>query len=678
MTCTGDEIMNNRMMADQVSPERSSLARALFVVGGGQDDEREESRLRPVPVWAVIQSVLVVLCAGLLCAVTVLHWGGMIDHVVVPWMACGVILWGVVIISALRGYVTRQRVGDVVDVCVVAFLGYAFFSYLNTGAGYAARLEWMWMWTYAGVFLGLRYGLHSRHFMIGFLIFLVLVAVAVCLYGFLHKGQSTYLIWGQLRPDYGVRMSGTFGCPNHFANFLAMMVPVALLLGTYSKLPWPVRIVFFYLAAMFTLGIFWSVSRGGYIAWTFGMTLICGFLFRMVRVAWWWKLLAVLGVVAGVVLTIARNDFVLGRLESTLGGDIRLQLIVDSIRIWKEDRWFGTGMASFDALHMRLPEFTTGRAIYTHNDYFNTLSDYGMIGLGLVLLFLAAYTLTLVWSGFSLRSERETVLWRAGLCVLVAMAAHEFVDFNLHIPACALIFFSVLGMALGKTFRQRSLSMHWVSGAPLLLAAGVFMWSMVAPLMWQTWQGQRLASLTDDEMRQLPFEELRSLADQVHAVDPGNPNVQLPFADALRVRAFSRYKELKDSGSRSLTAHREMDQIARHALEIYSRVYETNPLMDTVLIQKAMTLDAVGQYRQASFYYAKALSLRPHSGNFHFAVGHHYLTQERYDEALESFRKAGRQAVQHNPNIAEQLKQAHQMVRNIESLKALKARSSAP
>ncbi|MEM6885554.1 MAG: O-antigen ligase family protein [Verrucomicrobiota bacterium] len=626
---------------------------------------RKNSRSESIPLWVKIQSAIVLACIGLLSGVTILHWGGEYEHVAVPLMFLGLILWTIVAGLAVQSYFLKHRIGDWLDALVLLWLAYAFYSFTQTEAGFVARMEFMWMWVYAAVFFTARYGIHSRNWMVGWLVLLVAIATACCLYALIHKNHPTHPIWGLPRPDYGARISGTFGCPNHFANLMAMSTFVAFLLGTYSRFPWPLRIFFFYLAGMFTLGIFLSVSRGGYLAWIFGMTIITGYLFRVVKLRWWWKATAAVSVFAGSIITIARNDFVLGRLEQTLSGDIRLQLIVDSIRIWKENKIFGTGMSSFDFYHLRLPEFVTGRAIHTHNDYMNTLSDYGIIGLALVLLFMFGYLVSHVMAGRHLRSEREALLWRIGFCCIVAMAVHEVVDFNLHIPACALVFFSLIGMARSCTFRQQTSRRYWLSSAPLLFGGALFMFFYVTPLISMTWKAQRTADLSLDTLLETGPDSIKQTADLIYAIDSGASESQSKLADILRVQAAQEHQELVKKRSRYLSQHRNVDKIARDALAIYERVHEANPLDDTLLIKKAMTYDSIGQYETASLYYAKALQLRPHSSNFHFAVGHHYLKQGRYQDALKSFEIASRTAGVRSPAGREQVARARLMQKKV-------------
>lgn len=615
----------------------------------------------PVPKELLIFSCLTTLIVSFLLAVTALHWGGSYDFVGVPLMFGGVGLWGLVAAIAVRSFFAQERVGDWLDVLVILFLAYSIFSFQRSEAGFPARIEIMWTWVYAGLFFAVRYGFHNRDWMIGQITFFVLIATAVCLYALINKNNPTHLIWGLERPNYGVRISGTFGCPNHFANFLALATAASFYLGTWSRFPWPLRIFFFYLAGMFTVGVFFSVSRGGYLAWIFAMAPVTGYVLRTVQVRWWWKALVSGTFLSGILVTIVRNDFVLGRLEQTVSGDIRLQLIIDAVRIWNHDRWFGTGTASFDFYHMRIPEFSSGRAIYTHNDYMNTLSDYGAVGLGLVLLFLAGYLAFLVLRGRKLKSERDGLLWRIGFSAFMAMAVHETVDFNLHLPACAILFFSTLGMAAAQTFRQRYSRKFYLSSAPILVLASLVMFFFVTPLIWQTWNGQKLASYTEEELLSMDSSELMAKADLAYHADPGATETQILFANAFRVRAG---KALRSEARPTvpLETRQRAEQLARNALQIYDRIHEANPMDDTLLVKKAMTYDAMGQYQQASLYYNQALTLRPHSGNFHYALGFHYLKQNKLPKALASFQKATHQG-NALPNIQQQVDKAQEMVR---------------
>jgi autotransporter-associated beta strand protein len=75
-----------------------------------------------------------------------------------------------------------------------------------------------------------------------------------------------------------------------------------------------------------------------------------------------------------------QNMFVNGKLE-----DIRFKLWKPAVEIWKENIWFGAGPAHFDfRFRQYRPDEVQMRGDRVHNDYLNTLTDWGIIGLALV------------------------------------------------------------------------------------------------------------------------------------------------------------------------------------------------------------------------------------------------------------------------------------------------------
>jgi O-antigen ligase len=408
-----------------------------------------------VPVWARVISLLTLLVTIALLSLTGLHWGGHYEPVAIYAFWSIPLLWGLLALGLALAAARRYVILDFIDLTVLLFVGYAYYSYQWTPAGYEARFEMLWILTYAGVFLGMRHLLHSREWMIYLLLGLVIITVVNVGYALWCRHDPTPLIWGLERPNYGARVSGLFGCPNHFANLCIMGTLTCIFLGTYSRFPWPLRIVLFYLAGIASVGIFLSVSRGGYLGWLAGMGVVTIYAFRTVQVKWWWKALLVALLAAGVLLVVLRNDFVMSRWDAfEEGKNVRFQLVLDAIRIWQNSPIWGTGMASFDDYHLRLPFQVQHRAVYAHNDYVNTLSDYGVVGSAIVLAFLLAVAWFL-FRGRSAVNERLILSRRLGWAALAAMAVHEVVDFNLHLPACALAFFAILGLATSRTYRER-------------------------------------------------------------------------------------------------------------------------------------------------------------------------------------------------------------------------------
>src|SRR5437588_6091574 len=124
---------------------------------------------------------------------------------------------------------------------------------------------------------------------------------------------------------------------------------------------------------------------------------------------------------------------------------------------WKLRPFFGTGSGTF-LFYGRM--FRTDRMqqdpTYVHNDYLHLLAEYGAVGMLLFLLFLGAH-LRYGWKNFRRLGPRRAALSSrllsnslalnlGALSAVAAYIVHSVVDFNLHIPANALLLAFVFGI----------------------------------------------------------------------------------------------------------------------------------------------------------------------------------------------------------------------------------------
>lgn len=590
---------------------------------------------------SALGSLLLAAMAG----VAVIHWGGAYPHVGAQVHLGGALLW---IITAVMGvFHLRARRGgpDAIDGCVALFLVYAAWTYARTPVEYAARLEWSWVLTYAAAFAFVRYGLPSRQWAMALIGVVVLAALASCIYAFIHRENPTHLIWGLPRPNYGARVSGTFGCPNHFANLMVMATLSCLFLGAYSRFAWPLRIFLFYLAAVLTAGLYLSVSRGGYIAWLAGMIVVAWCLFRTPHIRWWWKAAISVLVAAGTTLVILKNPFVMERLDRMMEGDIRIKLAQISVKLWEAAPVWGHGIGAYDYVYLRAhgPDLQL-RALYAHCDYLNTLVDYGAVGLTLVLLFVLAVSVQLFRRGKADPHERELILLRLGWAALAAMAVHSVFDFSLHLPGCALAFFIILGASVMRTPREERNGAGGgaaLAGWALFLLGALAAAATLAPMAWKTLQGQRLGRIPEAALLSMGVPELDAAGERLFAVDPGADPLIVRFGDALRVKAAEAAAAIDSAAPGDLPGlYRAREEAGRLALKYYQRAHRAAPLEDTLLVKQAMTLDVLQRYAEAYLAYARAVELQPDNRYFRFNFGMHLVETGQYAAAVEQLRHA--------------------------------------
>jgi O-antigen ligase len=374
------------------------------------------------------------------------------------------------------------RGADAIDLSVALFVLYAVVRGLTSPAGYFSRIEAMDVTACAGVFFTCRYGMTNRKQAMAILYVLVVLGVCETVFGYYLSSHPEWFPFGpaeRLQLDYAPRWVGTYGSPNHYASLLVMAIAAAVAVGSFSKLDWPVRIIFIYVSIMMMVGVMYSGAGGSWLAL---LAAICALVILGIRngtMRWWVPVLAGLALVAisGFLFSLspvveerladAKNQILGGRLEA----DSRVQTAGDALRIAREHPVFGAGPGTFVFIHPHPPGGAFAfKANLPHDDYLNFLNcldDYGLAGLGLALFFVAAVTFKFFCPLVIDHRWQDRVLVATGFAIWVALLVHSLVDFNLRVPANALLLFTLTGLALGRLKEEKQ--RHWstLSLAPL-------------------------------------------------------------------------------------------------------------------------------------------------------------------------------------------------------------------
>jgi O-antigen ligase len=255
---------------------------------------------------------------------------------------------------------------------------------------------------------------------------------------------------------YGGVPFGPYVDRNHFAGFVELVVPpglAVLVLRAERRDLLP-------LLAVFTLlpigALFLAASRGGIIAF-FCELIVLAVLVAMRQQEW--KTLAagamVLFLVSAMVAWIGIGSS-LERFESYRALEVtkarRVEMTRDSWRIFLDHPVLGTGFGTLQHVFPKYETLYDGLIVnHSHDDYVELLADAGIVG-GL----LGAWFLVLLfWRGAkSLKESRsplDLALHIGALAACVGLLVHSFSDFNLHIPANALIFLLLAALATSST-----------------------------------------------------------------------------------------------------------------------------------------------------------------------------------------------------------------------------------
>ena len=601
----------------------------------------------------------------LLVAGSGLYLGGARREFLGPAFLVAAFLWLALAWRAVEGWRAGRRVVDLLDLTVFFFLAYAAWAVSRGPAPYLGKVEWLSASLYGAVFLTARHQLPSRAGVPWVLAFLVVVALACTAVGFLHFRVGIYEIgpvpllgWeGVDRPDYEERMSGTFGCPNHFGNYGVQTSLSALALATWPSVAWPVRGAMVWAAAALTAGVYFSISRGSWLAW--GGSHAVWFLRWLRRGPLNWLgrsvfVLLAVGVLAAGWFAVAGDAVVAERWQKVLGkgegwerifsgeGNFRIGLAQDGMEIWKTAPWFGTGPATFDLVHLRMPGWSHGsRTVFTHNDYVNTLSDYGGVGAFLVACFWVGVAL-LLWRRGRTRGvgTEADVLAGLGWAVVAAMLIHAVVDFNFHIPATAISCFLLLGLATAVTWPERPGSLaRWINpvffGLALVMAAGTAAAGFRLGMAWRELPGE------PKEMAAWPEEKLAGRLEGAWRWDPTCLPVAELGGDAYRLKVLELFVAPLPAEPGAAGERRKKIQAWVQAAEQWYREAEIlNPLDDTLRVRRATVLDLIGRFGEAESLYQEGLKMRPHSRFFHLTYGNHLWRRGNLTEAQFHLEKA--------------------------------------
>jgi O-antigen ligase len=533
----------------------------------------------------------------------------------------------------------RLRI-DAIDLSVLVFVLYAVVRWLTSPAEYPSRIEVMGIVAYAGVFFTCRYGMANRKYGMALLYALVVLGGSETFLGYYINDHPDWYPFGLaegLNPNAVSRWMGTYESPNHYASLLVMAMGAALALGSFSKLPWPARIILFYVGVMMIVGVIYSGSRGSWIALVaaIGALVIRGI--RNGTLRWWVPVTGALALVAVTLVLFTLSPVVPNRLASTpnpLAGDKldtepRVDIAAEALRMARDHPFFGTGPATFAFVH---PHYQESRLDFqperTHDDYLNCLDDYGLVGFGVAMFFVAAVTLKFFRPLDVDNRWQDRVLVATGFAAWLALMVHSLFDFNLHIPANALLFFSLTGLAVGR-IRDESQA-HWsqVSLAPLgrWLGWGIVLLSvafgfLVARTALSDWAYEKAFLRAD----QIPLSDCVTAAEEALRYEPLNVQALEFLGDSHRNLA-------------SLQKNRD-ERLAegRKALDAYERALQANALDDSVEARIGRTLDIMQDYPEALPHYQVAVAAQPHNGLYWYWLSTHYLENDELKLADEAY-----------------------------------------
>lgn len=304
--------------------------------------------------------------------------------------------------------------------------------------------------------------------------------VAVLLACYQRFANPEWLMLGRVQANHFIgRASGPFGIPNSLAALLLLvffpLVALALKRGASAVQ----RVFFGYLALVFAFGLVLTISRG---AWLAALLVFVAWPVLVARTSWWRRLLlggaAFAGLLAVIAILFATVPLVRERLtalKTDAGEKTRPIMWRGAWDIFEEAPVWGSGAGSYNTVfEQHRPENFQDEPVWAHNDYLNTLSDYGAVGFLLFFGPCCWIAWRCAWRNYPNEvnpeaaehdlTENAVARFRSGIrrrgsdtiplggivAGLAAFALQLFVDFHLKIPALAMAFATLAGLAVQR------------------------------------------------------------------------------------------------------------------------------------------------------------------------------------------------------------------------------------
>lgn len=319
-----------------------------------------------------------------------------------------------------------------------------FFFHL-TASRYFTRVELQLLATYLIVLFLMAQAFSQRHHWRAFLWFLMTFGFIVSLFAILQNLTfNGKLYWFRVLHYPGYPF-GPYANRNHFAGFAEIIIPFALVPLVLGK----VRRERIFLVAIFAIApivaLLLSASRGGIIS--FAVEVLILFVLLLVRRVQSTRVIfgAVIVLVGVLIVTWIGANQVLARFSGMQSIEVsagkRTAMQRDTLRIFLDHPVIGTGLGTLQMVYPPYDSLYDGRIVnHAHNDYLEALAETGILGGFCCLWFLSVLFLHALKGLFNLGTSFGAALNFSGLIACCGLLVHSLVDFNLHIPANALLF----------------------------------------------------------------------------------------------------------------------------------------------------------------------------------------------------------------------------------------------
>ena len=508
--------------------------------------------------------------------------------------------------------------------------------------------------------------------------------VGVGIYQFAKDAHFHPLLSGS-RGDAGFRASGFFISPNHLAGFLEAVFLLATSLFFWGGFRARGKIVIGYLALVCLAGLVLTGSRGGYLSAGVGLVVFAGLSVWTLRTRLPQGLLPrMLGIVAAIALLggglafAAERSFGIRARASTVfvSSDIRFQLWDAAWKQFKLAPVFGTGSRTYTyyGRTFRGPSVQND-PLFAHSDWLQTLAEYGIAGILLVVIFIIAHLAHgcrrvaalagQASAAMAHHPERHALALNLGaISAIAACLVHAMMDFNLHIPANSLLVAFLFGMLATrqtrpdeKKSRLPARALHAIPGV-----LGLWMLLLSAPRI----PGELLVENAREKFLEGKIQEAQKYAGQAIGRGVRNPELYFQIGEVQRLMSYA----LRPNDAEQWALEDAHDAYAE-ALSIF-------PDDVGIVLRDAWVLGRLRRFAEAEPLLERAKELDPNAPNVWLTSALHWKERDQPARALADFRRAEAVSYGRIPGLLSELHEEFDAPEIEKFLTAEKARALNP
>ncbi len=494
-----------------------------------------------------------------------------------------------------------------------------------------------------------------------------------------------HLVPGFARSFPPGRIGGFFNNPNHLAAFLSFTAFLSAGVMLFARIHIASRLLLGFAILSMLAGVVLTMSRAALLGFAVGgvafVLMTLWIVWRTRRALFKWLLVALLlvgGTAGGALYKVNEDSMLTRQLTTPLGEDMRMHIWRAALAQHADSPWIGVGSRMFydGSVTHRDPESSaqSGDALFAHNEYLQTLADYGWAGLALVLLVLLAHLVNglrfLRWfaaekfPATGLLGSNALALTLGSIAALLATLVQAVFEFQGHIPITAVVGAILLGLLANPGIESEVYKPRRIRGLRFLMKIAMLAASAAlvgAAGVFGTADGYAGYARLQNSRGKTG----KALDHFAHATAMDPRNAVLAYQNGLALMDSIKSDMTKDAYLRTVDA----------SMQELTRATAQNPHNYLYQLALADALDAAGKNDAAFQAIQRALTLAPLYEEPRMALGMHYHRLKQYEQAEFAYLWAGQAKAMNPEGTANWLDNYHELLRQT-ALEAGQARAA--